>query len=117
LPSIVARKCSRLDQVIITDDMSKSRNEKLLELIKQTLELNDIEWIDQVDEKNEIRERNNSSMMAAAAAAASKTCKNSYKIRIIQLDWQATASFDKLARFERIDHLIGSDVFFDSACK
>jgi hypothetical protein len=94
LPALVARKCCRLNQVIITDDLL--RNEKLFELIKRTVQLNGVETIEEY--------KNDNSVILN-------------KIHVVHLDWNATSSFSQVAKFEKVDYLIGSDVFFDSACK
>ncbi|CAF0703890.1 unnamed protein product [Brachionus calyciflorus] len=88
LPAIIARKFCNLNRVIITDHLEQ--NSKLFDLIKKTLNLNKIDLLNRLDDEN------------------------SNGICLEHFDWSdLDQNFFK--KLPKIDFVIGSDVFFDSA--
>ncbi len=91
LPSVVARKLTNINKIILTDNLS-NENQKLEDLIKFTLLKNDISFTDALKNLNE------------------------QNVLIQRLDWTCY-DLELIEAWPKIDLIIGSDVFFDSKCK
>ena len=97
LPSIVARKCANLNEIIMTDLFENTP--KLFELAKYTLGLNEIEYYQASHSLEQLSFGNNRN-----------------RIRIQHLNW-IEFKYELLESLPKIDFIIGSDVFFDGKCK